>query len=344
MKNKQLTLIISTVIVVLIIIGIVAYFFLRPLPPTELTLSTGREGGAYYAFGLMYQSALAKEGYTLAMQPGAGSIETLERLSRGDVEVGFVQGGTAEAGQVEGLSSLGSLFYEPIWLFYNQANDIEYLSDLEGLAVAVGEEGSGTRPVAVQLLQDNNLTAENTSILALSSQEATDQLIAGEIDAAFFIMSPKAERVQALLRQSNIRLLSFRRHLAYSGRHPFLTQVVLGEGAIDLADNIPEEDKTLLATTATLVVRDDIHPAHIRLLLKEADTIHREPGLLESFGQFPSELLVELPMNEDARRYLNEGAPWLERIFPFSLAVVLDRLIILLVSSLPLLFFTFRIF
>src|SRR5262249_46203104 len=88
---------------------------IEPLPPRVITLSTGREGGAYYVFAREYRKVAAADGFSVEIQPGAGSVETLKRLASGQSMAGFVQGGTAEAAPTDGLLSLGSLYYNPCW-------------------------------------------------------------------------------------------------------------------------------------------------------------------------------------------------------------------------------------
>jgi uncharacterized protein len=318
--------------------AVFVYFFVRPLPPRSFTISTGRPGGAYHAVALEYQKVLARKGYRLQVLPGAGSIETLERLRSGQALVGFVQAGTASMVDASGLSALGSLFYEPIWVFYRKLHPLADLRELRGKRVAIGEAGSGTRPVALQLLRLNEVTEATTELLPLSHQAAADQLAGGNIDAAFFVLSPAAPIIQELLTHREIELLTIRRHLAYSSRLPHLTSITLGEGIVDLRANLPSSEKTLLAVTANLAARDDIHPELIRLLLGVAEEVHRRGGLLERPNQFPSDTLVELPLHEDARHYLRRGPSWLERVFPFSVAVMIERVVLLLLPAFGLVF------
>jgi TRAP-type uncharacterized transport system substrate-binding protein len=55
------------------------------------------------------------------------------------------------------LVSLGSVFYEPIAIFYRAAKVIDRLSELKGRRVAIGPEGSGTRFLALALLKANGI-------------------------------------------------------------------------------------------------------------------------------------------------------------------------------------------
>ena len=326
---------------------VIALLFLNrlvePLPPRRITISTGREGGAYYMFAKEYARLAAKDGFSVEIQTGAGSVETLKRFTAGQAMAGFVQGGTAEALPTEGLRSLGSLYYEPVWLFHRKTRLLRGLNDLRGLRIQVGEEGSGIRPLAVKLLRDSGVTAQNSTLLALTSEGAAAALEAGRIDAAFFIMAPSVPLVRRLLLSPTVSLWSVRRTVAYTTHYRFLSTITLGEGVVDLVADVPDHDILLLAATANLVVREDVHPVIVRLLLKTAEIVHSRPGLFEGPNVFPSDTLVELPLHEVAGRYLRKGPPFLERYLPFWIAVTAERWALLLLPVIGILLPLIRI-
>lgn len=330
------------ILVAILVSFIIAYQFVEPAPPAEIRIATGREGGGYHKFALKYQQLLAEDQFKLEIIPTAGSIEVLKLLKSGQANIGLVQGGTGKTVSPDGLQSIASLFYEPLWIFHRQEQSYEYLFELRGKRLAVGEEGSGTRPVAVRLLQDNHVNQENTTFLAMSSREAADKLMAGKIDAAFFVMSPTAALITELLKNPQIELMSLRRDQAYSSRYPFLSSIKVGEGMIDLENNIPKRDKTLLAATASLVARDDLHSDIVHLLLKKLIEVHEEGGLIEKPGQFPSQKYVEFPMNQEAEHFLKNGPTWLHKIFPFWIASTLDRLKIMLIPLIAIMIPLFK--
>ena len=333
----QLALIGAPVVLALAIGVLISNRFAGPLPPRRLVISTGPVDGAYYRYALEYRRALAQQGFTLEIRPGPGSMATLQKLMAGEVDVGFVQGGTVPEG-VTGLTALGSLFYEPLWIFHRKGLGVTSLSELHGRRLAVGEEGSGTRALVLRLLTDNGVTEDGTFILPLGNVEAEHALTGGQVDVAFFVLAPRAGLVQRLLSNPQIELMMERRLPAYAGRYQFMESLRISEGALDMARNIPREDRTVFGVTAALVVSASIHPDLVRLLLDAADRVHRKGGLLERAGQFPSEANLELPLNEQARRYLRNGPSWLERTFPFWLAGLLDRTVLVILPAVTLLF------
>jgi TRAP transporter TAXI family solute receptor len=314
-------------------------------PPEQFVFATGREGGAYYAFAQDYQKRLAEKGYTMSLLPTAGSVAILEALNSGEAEVGFVQGGVSESVNTSNLVSLGSVFYEPLWIFYRpDAFDKtpEYLRDLKGKILAVGENGSGSALLARRLLADNNVTEETSELLPISQADAFKLLQEGTIDALLFVLAPAAPIVREMLADPQIALLDMTRTLAYHRRYPFLMPVILAEGSLDFANNIPSKDHPLLASAAKLVARNDIPPDIMRLVLSEAQEIHGRGGLLEEQDEFPSTKYIEIPMAEDAKQFLEVGPTGLERYLPYWLASRLEWFMFVILPILVLAYPIFR--
>ena len=322
-----------------------AYVFVEPAPPRSFTIATGREDGAYHRYALSYRDILARDGITLNLKGSSGSLENLDLLSDpgSGVEAAFVQGGIAEPAGADDLRALASLYYEPLWIFARGATPPVRLPELTGLRLAIGAEGSGTRAVALQLLADNGLAEGAAELLPLGGMAAVEALAAGEVDAAFFVASATASFIARLLETPGIAPVSLARAEAYARRYRHFSHLSLPEGVIDFADNLPSRDVELLAPAATLVARDDLHPALIVLLLQAAAEVHSEGGLFEEPGAFPSRRYLDLPLHETAQRYFDAGPPFLQRFLPFWAADLIDRLKILLLPLITLMIPLFRI-
>lgn len=321
---------------------VIAYQFVEPAPPKRIVITTGSDSGAYYHFAQRYASILARDGVTLEVRSSAGALQNLERLKADEAQVGFVQGGVIEPksdpDEVDdsGLLSLGSLFYEPVWVFYRGEQPLTRRTELRGKRIAIGAEGSGVRQLARQLLEANEVPVSDR-LLPLSGLVAAEELQQGRIDAAFVIASEKAPVVQVLLRSPGVKVMSFAQAEAYQRRFPFLTKLTFPHGVADLVRDFPPEDIKLLAPTANLIIRDDLHPALQTLLLQAASEVHGKSGFFQDVGEFPSYKDQMLPLSPDAARYFKSGAPFLQRYLPFWLAVLIDRLIVLLVPVFALL-------
>jgi len=339
--NKDSVRIAAISILVLLAGFLFTYQFVEPAPPREITIATGGASGAYYAFANRYRDVLASQGITLNVLQSAGSLENISLLETAQADAAFVQGGTGNAAQNPDLVSLGSLYFEPLWVFVRADLadlDVTKLSDLSGLKIAAGAEGSGTWAVAKQLLDANNVPSDTRDVQRLSSADAAHALMSGTLDAAFFVTSPTSPLVREMLQQPTLKLLNFDRASAYTRQYRYLSAVTLPRGVISLSADIPAQDVTLLAPAATLAVREDLHPALQTLLVRAAAEIHGSGGVFEQPGQFPSTQHVDFPLSEDARRYLENGPSFLERYLPFWAAVLADRLKVMLIPLITLMF------
>lgn len=323
---------------ILLITSALTYQFIDPAPPHHLTIATGRSDGAYYQYAKRYQTLLKENDFDLQITPTKGSVEALDLLNQGKVDVAFVQGGAASQLDTANLMALCSIYFEPIWIFYRSDLTPTYIYDLKGKEIAIGNEGSGTRALSLQLLNENGLSETNTDFFELSGDDAVKALKQGEIDALFTVISATSPRITELLSDPNISVLNMRRALAYGKRLHYLKDLYLGEGTLDLDSNIPDQSLTLLGTTATLVSNKDIHPKLIRLMLKTAKLIHQPPSTFNHKNEFPSSDYTEIKMSDDAARYITKGESFLERNLPFWLANSVDRLLIMLIPLITLLF------
>ena len=317
----------------------ITFQFVQPAPPRKVVMTGGAEGGAYEAYAAEYRDELRSNGVDLELRRSKGSVENLERLrdENSGVTIGFVQGGIAKEGDDADLMALASLYYEPLWVFYRAKETLDHMSRLRGRRVAIGPEGSGTRPLALQVLALAGLDGRNTRLFDYGANRGAEALARGQIDALMMVADTDTPQVVRLLHDRGVRLMNFAQAEALTRHLSFLSHVVLPEGGIDFAANLPSRDVHLVAPTANLVVRDDIHPALITLLMQAATEIHGGAGLLRKAGDFPSARGVDFAMSEDAERYLKSGPPFLQRHLPFWLAVFIDRMVVMLVPILAVL-------
>ena len=320
--------------------------FIKPAPPDQLIISTGGEGGAYQRFSARYKDVLATYDIKLVEKPSAGSTENLERLRNPDFEVdaGFIQGGTARRSEDDELVSLGDFYYEPLWVFYREAalHGADKVLDLKGKRVAIGGAGSGTHDLAMELLAANGIDATNTRVIEDSGLGLVGRLQKNEIDAVFVVGPTQSALVWMLLYTPGVRLMSLIHAEAYTRRFPYLARLVLPRGAIDLTRDIPPQDTQLVSPMATLLVREDTHPALIDLLMQAAGEVHGAPGVFQKPGEFPRTGHSEFPLSKEAERYYKSGKPFLQRYLPFWAATLIDRMVVMLLPLLAVLLPLFK--
>jgi TRAP transporter TAXI family solute receptor len=314
--------------------------FVEPPPPRKLVIASGSQNGAYFRYAQKYAEELQRHGVSVEVRETAGSVENLRLLGEqgSGVAVAIIQSGVAGPEEVQHFYALGSLYHEPLWVFYRREERLVRLSQLAGKRIGVGPKGSGTYAIAMRLLAVNELfepeSSKGNSRAALVEQSVADAAKAleqGELDAAFFVAAFEADYIQRLMSDHSVNLLSFDQHEAYRRRFRFLAPVTLPAGLANLRQNTPSHDVALLAPTAMLVVRKDFHPALVPLLLGAATRIHGAGDELSDPGEFPSESYCDFPVSEDAKRFYRSGQPVLQRLLPFWLASLVDRAKVMLI-------------
>lgn len=318
--------------------------FIQPAPPDKLVLSSGAEGGAYQRFAAVYADFLGRYGVSLVEMPSAGSIENLARLRDDSIEVdaAFFQGGSGEAREDEALRSLGAFFYEPLWVFYRAglvpaSGKLDQILQLKGKRIAVGGEGSGTRYLALEVLRVNGIGADNATLVAKGGTGLVDMFGKGEIDAAFVVGPTQSAAVWSLLYADGVRLMSLAQADAYTRQLPYLSKIVLPRGAVDLSRDLPGADVTLVAAMASVLVREDMHPALVDLLMQAATEAHGGPGVFQKPGEFPHAATGAFALSKEAERYYKSGKPFLQRYLPFWAATLIDRLVVMVIPVFALL-------
>ena len=318
-----------------------AYWMLDPNPPNKVVLATGADQGAYAEFGKRYVRALKPYGITVELRATQGAAENLQLLRdpASGVDIAFVQGGADEQLQRDAdddgkLVALGSLFYEPVWLFYRvdaarrllKAPTLTSLSQLPGWRLNIGAEGSGVPNLMHKLIAANNIEPAALTLLRQPQTPAVVALLGGEVDALVFASAPESLMVQMLLQTPGIALYNFAQADAYSRRFAFLTPVTLPRGVVDLARDLPPQDVRLVAPTATLLARKGTHPALIQLFVQAAQQVHGGAGWFQRKGELPIAAGTEEPLAKEAQRYYATGTPVLQRYLPFWLANLIDRM------------------
>jgi TRAP-type uncharacterized transport system substrate-binding protein len=336
-----------------------AFKVLQPAPPKEVVLATGPEQGAYAEFGKRYAAELKRFGIEVELRATAGAAENL-RLLRDEaagVDIAFMQGGASEAiysvdeeGIGPPLVALGSLFYEPVWVFYRAdaarrllharpgaEATLRSLTQLRGLRLNIGAEGSGAANLLAKLLHANRIEPAELKLSHLAPTPAVVALLGGEIDALAFVSAPESPLVRMLLATPGIKLLDFTQAQAYARRFSFLSAVDLPRGVVDLAADVPPAAVSLVAATSTLAARESLHPALAQLFVQAAQRIHGDTSWFGPAGQFPNANVTEYPLAKEADRFYRSGPPLLQRHLPFWLANLVDRMWVVLLSIIAVL-------
>jgi hypothetical protein len=124
---------------------------------------------------------------------------------------------------------------------------------------------------------------------------------------------------------------------AYARRYAKITALTVPRGVVDIAADLPPRDVSIVAVTANLLARNEVHPALMYLLLDTAVTVNSGHARLAEAGTFPNARGQDVPVAEEAERYYKSGKPFLQRYLPYWAANFVDRMLILLIPILAVL-------
>jgi TRAP-type uncharacterized transport system substrate-binding protein len=324
-----------------------AYSKVAPPPPREITVATGSESGGYHRFGQQLKAALEKKGLKVNLQATGGTIDNLKLLNdpASKVTVAFAQGGADQFydGDKEDIRALGSLFYEPLWIFYRKECNLTNFGEVKHLKVAIGRNGSGTQNLSKVLLRENNIP--ETNWVAVGSSEAVEAIAKNEVQALFLVApvnDPMDKRkphpdVYKLMANPELSLFPAKRAQAYVSRLPHLSVVSIGEGLLDLDKNYPPTTINLVSPLGTLVCREDLNGDIAMLILQTVRELQADGGWLEKSGEFPSRHGVTFPLLPEAKQFFDKGPSFLYRLgLPFWVANLINRLWIMAIPLLTL--------
>ena len=322
-----------------------AVFLAKSLPPRTVVIATDTEGGVYSQIAQRYRQVFARHGLQLELLATNGSVENVAHLreSRARASAAFVQGGLTSMSETPELVSLGTLFYEPFWLFSRVPRPDQPRKLGEGLRLSLGVPGSGTYKHARELAAAVGIDLSRSQVRDLDAVQAGEALIKGEVDMIGMMLPLEAPIVHRLFVDESIYPYDWPRADAHVALRPYLNKLVLPRGVVDLTRDRPSKDLTLIAAKVSLVVRDDLHPAIQYLFLEAMSEVHGAPGVFNKAGEFPAAEPIDLPLSKFAREYYRSGQPFLQRHLPFWLAAFVSPLLVVLIPVVGVIYPLFRL-
>jgi TRAP-type uncharacterized transport system substrate-binding protein len=303
-------------------------------PPRSITIAAGPEGSSFYRYAEQYKERLALRGVGVNIVATGGSADNLKRLNAPDskIDLAFVQGGLVAEKPPE-LLSLGTVSFQPVWVYYRGTTKISRLSELAGKRIGIGEPGSGTHTLATALLKENGITGEPSKLVESPAEGAAADLIANKLDAVFLMgEAAPLQTLRTLMRAPDIQMFNFVQAEAFTRRVRYLNRIVVPQGAFDLGANMPPQDVQLVGPGIELVVREGFNAAVTDMLLAQAREVHGRAGAMAKRGEFPAPLERDFTLSDDALRFYKTGLGFTYRVVDsFWVASLINRVLVAIV-------------
>ncbi|MBB4264655.1 TAXI family TRAP transporter solute-binding subunit [Roseospira visakhapatnamensis] len=305
-----------------------------------LRIGTGSTSGTYFPIGGLIASAISRPPGSRPCEKGGscgvpgliavalstnGSVENMHLLASGALGMAFSQSDVAfwaragagvfrEAGPMPNLVALARLYDEALHLVVRADGPLTRVEDLRGMRVGMGEEGSGTLVDARQLLIAHGLTEADLLPVFEKPGPSADLLVAGEIDAFFFIGAPPVTVVREVAEAMPVRVVplagpAIERMVR---NHPFLSTSVIPAGTYA---NNPAPIHTVSVGAVLTTVTDALDEATAHGVARAM----WHPSVRGLFQQTPAgDLLIPsraphgtgIPLHPGARRYYQESGYW----------------------------------
>jgi len=322
--------------IVSIVSLILIYFF--PAPPSKVTMATAFKGSSFEYYGRQYREIFARSNVDLDLLPTSGAGENIKLLQdpQSGIQFSLMVSGISDGKHAPGLLSLGTVYNNPYWLFYSSNEPFDRLSQFIGKRIAVGPEGSATRTSAEQILGKGGVNSETATFLSFAGTAAVEAINDGKVDAVWIIGAPDATAVKSLLQTPHVRIMSFPTAEAFTRIFPGLARMVLPQGVIDIYRNIPPNDLQLIGSTTKVLVRSDLHPEIVQLLLQTMVEARGGSNIFQRIGEFPNGTDVEYPVAPAATDFYKNGPSFMQRHLPLWLSVHAQRAIAVLVAAIAL--------
>jgi TRAP-type uncharacterized transport system substrate-binding protein len=327
----------------LCIVGVIslALMYFIPAPPSKVVMASsvrGTRGTTFEYFAKQYREIFARSNIELELRETGGAVDNVKLLldPNSDVEIAFVVGGVSDGKHAPGLLSLGTVYNNPYWIFYSSNEPFERLSQLIGKRIAVGPVGSGTRAAAEKILGKAGVNSETATLLPFIGSAAVEAMNDGKVDAVWIFGAPDTPAVHSLLYNPNVRIMGFQTAEALTRIFPELARLVLPQGVVDIYKNIPPNDVPLIGSTTRVLVRSDLHPEIVQLLLQTMVEVHGGANIFQRAGEFPNSTDVEYPVAPAAIDFYKNGPSFMQRHLPLWLSVHVQRAIAVLVTAIAI--------
>jgi len=292
----------------------------------ELNLAAGQEGALYLPLAKTLRDLVKAQNprIRIRVQTSAGSQENLQRIRRGEAQLALVQNDSRGG---PGIRTLAPLHRDVLHMVAASSSEIETVEDFAGSRVGLGPRGSGSRPVAEEILAYHGLGLDEMTVVEVGLRDAVEKLQTGGLDGFLLMTGVRSPALVKLAQDRGFRLVPVGRNLASgSAVEGFLHRYPFGEGTLlprmvyapetGEHPSIPPATLPSVAVRNLLVCRDDLAAPVARAL---AETVFQNRSTLAQKAASVAQLTedfdrgrLQYPLHEGAEQYLARDQPgWL---------------------------------
>jgi uncharacterized protein len=294
-----------------------------------LRMGTGSLAGVYFPVGValcrLVNARRAEHGIRCAATPSEGSVENIDRLRAGEIDLAIVQSDVQDAA-LEGTGALAgeaftelravmALYPETLTLVARSDAGIGTLADLPGKRLSYGNPGSGQRALWDVVMDRMGWTpATFAAAVELEPVDQPDALCDGQIDAFAYTVGHPALVVQEATTGCDAVLAEARTPeiAELVASEPFYVEATIPGG---LYRGNPEPTETF-GVGATLVTRADVPQDAVAALVDDVfASIEMLRGLHPALADLDPETMatagLAAPLHPGAEAFFRERG-WIE--------------------------------
>ena len=308
------------------LIGVVAWHFWSRSLRSTIVIEAGPKGGFFEEAAIMLKNELQRYDIGSVIINRNDTLKIIEDVNddKSQVQVGFMAQDTGNR-KYPGVTAVGTIALEPLWIFYLGSRDLENVQDLKGMRLIAEAPGAGGRAMAERILSAYGIDSQNTTFVPTIVSKMHEALRMGSGDAALFLGPPENKVVREMALDPNLHILSLSQAHALASNFGFVRAVTLPEGGFDYLRNVPSKDIELVAIPVTMIVKTNLRPALVMTIAQFIKSHFQRPTLVSQPGELVNIHDPSVAVNVHAESVLKNGLPYIYRALPFSLAALIDQ-------------------
>ncbi len=236
----------------------------------DFIMGTGSSGGTYFALGGAMANAinnkLAADGITITAQSTGASVENINLMQAGEMDLGIAMNNVAANGfegtgafsaPTTNVKAIGVVYNEVYQIVANAETGAKNVADLKGMKIAIGPAGSGTLGLSQKVFSAAGLDpAKDIQPQSDSFGDAATKMKDGHIDAACNVLAVPASSIIEMTTSMKLSYINIDDDIlaAIQADAPYFTRKVIPAGTY------PDqtEDCNTITCKAVLYCRADM--------------------------------------------------------------------------------------